>query len=66
MYDVNTKRIDNSIGPYIHGSNKCQKYWKLIMFVFVLLFCLNKVERGFSINKEVEEQNIKKDSLVMF
>ena len=34
------------------------------MFVFVLSHGQNVVERGFSINKEVEVENLKKVSLI--
>ena len=48
---INTKRINDSIGHYIHESNKHQNYWNIYMFVFVLLLGPSMVENGFSIMK---------------
>ena len=51
---ANSKKVDHFIESNIHGNDKCRKCWKTIMFVFVLSLGQSVVERGFSVNKEVE------------
>ena len=64
MYDVNSKRIDHFICSCVHGNYKYRNCWKIIMFLFVLSHSQSVAERGFSINKEVEVENVKKVSLI--
>ena len=64
IYDVKSKRIDHFIGSHVHGNDKCRKCWKIIMFVFVLSHSQSVAERDFSINEEVEVENLKKVSLI--
>ena len=56
---INTKRINDSIGHYIHESNKHQNYWNIYMFVFVLLLGPSMVENGFSIMKNFKKRILK-------
>ena len=64
MCDVKSKRIDHFIGSCVHRNDKYRNCWKIIVFVFVLSHGQSVVERAFSINKEVEVENLKKVSLI--
>ena len=61
---ANSKKVDHFIESNIHGNDKCRKCWKTVMFVFVLSLGQSVVERGFSVNKEVELENLKEVSLI--
>ena len=57
-------RAREFIDSFVHGNDKYRNCWKIIMFVFVLFRGQSVAERSFSIDKEVEVENLKKVSLI--
>ena len=63
-FDSNTMRLDAFLRNYFAGVAQYQELWGICKMVLVLSHGQATVERGFSINKKIESENLKDISYV--
>ena len=63
-FDENKVRLDSFFCDFMHGNNKFRKCWDVVKLVFTLSHGQAPVERGFSVNKELQVENLQQLSLV--
>jgi hypothetical protein len=63
-FNMNDDRLDAFLGLYIGNNTKFPSLWNICKIVFTLSHGQAGVERGFSVNKEMLVENMKKNSLI--
>ena len=63
-FDFRKDRLDSFLGTYFASQNCYSKLWHVCKLIFVLLHGQSSIERGFSVNKEVLQDNLQEKSLV--
>ena len=57
-------RLDTFLGLYLANENRFKDLWYICKLIFTLSHGQSNVERGFSVNKEILQENLKEKSLV--
>ena len=57
-------RLDTFLGLYLANENQFKDLWYICKLIFTLSHGQSNVERGFSLNKEILQENLKEKSLV--
>ena len=63
-FDFRKDRLDSFLGTYFASQNCYSEVWHVCKLIFVLLHGQSSIERGFSVNKEVLQDNLQEKSLV--
>lgn len=63
-FERDVDSVDEFLGVYLHKVPKFADLWKICSIVFTLSHGQAAIERGFSVNKEVLDDNMKTLSLV--
>ncbi|CAL1262687.1 unnamed protein product [Larinioides sclopetarius] len=63
-FDAFKNRLDKFLSKYLEGKKSYQKLWAVIKILLILSHGQAVVERGFSVNKNIEVENLKEESYV--
>ena len=63
-FDFRKDRLDSFLATYFASQNCYSEVWHLCKLIFVLSHGQSSIERGFSVNKELLEDNLQEKSLV--
>ena len=57
-----TQRLDSFFVEFLDEERDYTKLWRILRMILVLFHCQASVERGFSVNRQVEEVNLQHKS----
>ena len=60
-----TDRLDDFLCPYLADEKKYENLWYVCNIVMILSHGQSSIERGFSINKEILDNNLQEKSLIL-
>ncbi|GBN16550.1 hypothetical protein AVEN_227752-1 [Araneus ventricosus] len=63
-FEASKIRLDKFLSKYLEGKKTYQKLWGIIKILLILSHGQAVVERGFSVNKNIEVENLKEESYV--
>lgn len=63
-FDFKESRLDEFFALYMVGEKRYVRLFKIVKFVCVLSHGQAPIERGFNVNKEVQVENLMKESLI--
>lgn len=64
FYDVFNSRLDTFFYKHLNGKAKYQNLWTVIKKVLIISHGQGTVERGFSVNKQIEVENLQEMSFI--
>ena len=63
-FNISKDRLDSFMHGYLNGKEKFSKLWMLVKMMLLLSHGQASVERGFSINRQIEVENLSEHSYV--
>ena len=64
MFNYLTNRLDDFLCPFLADEKKYENLWYVRKIVMILSHGQSSIERNFSINKEIVDNNLQEKSLI--